>query len=96
MNGTYLLCLIVIQQLLDLLSTEYALRRGLAAEGNPVLRRLMDSLGVIPTLLLTKLLTTGLACYLWAVGSVFWLSVVAIGYSVVILNNLWLISSKKN
>ena len=91
-----LLCLIVVQQVLDLLSTEYALRKGLAAEGNPVLRRLMDSLGIIPTLLLTKGLTVGLAYYLWAIGSTFWLSILAIGYSVVVLNNLWLIFSKKN
>ena len=91
-----LLCLIVVQQVLDLLSTEYALRRGLAAEGNPVLRRLMDSLGIIPTLLLTKLLTTGLACYLWAICSTLWLSILAIGYSIVLLNNLLLIFSNKN
>lgn len=91
-----LLSIVIVQQVLDLLSTEYALRRGLAAEGNPLLRRLMGTLGIIPTLLLTKGLTIGLAVYLWWVDSPLWLSILAIGYSVVVLNNLRLISSKKN
>lgn len=91
-----LLSIVVILQVFDFASTAYALRTQTAAEGNPLLRRLMDWIGVIPTLLLTKVLAAALAVYLWKINSSFWLIVLAVAYTVIVINNLWLIYKKKN
>ena len=49
-----LIITLVVQQVLDVWTTKKALDTGKAKEANGPLRRLMDSVGVMPALLLTK------------------------------------------
>ena len=49
-----LIITLVAQQVLDVWTTKKALDTGKAKEANGPLRRLMDSVGVMPALLLTK------------------------------------------
>jgi hypothetical protein len=45
---------LILLQILDIASTHYALKSGIGAEGNPVLRKLFDRFGHEPVLLAIK------------------------------------------
>jgi hypothetical protein len=58
------LVLIALQILDGILTLSGAVTFGLAAEGNPILRQLMHSIGLIPALLVTKIGCIGLVIIL--------------------------------
>lgn len=88
MTLNYLLLTVVLLQVCDFATTAYGLGKGKATEANPLLAKLMDSIGVWPTLVLTKGLVAGLAVYLWTLGSLPWLIILAIAYAATVLNNV--------
>ncbi|MCD5326775.1 DUF5658 family protein [Chromobacterium piscinae] len=86
MGKLYLLMIIVaIQQLLDVASTCYALRSGIGREANGWLAYLMNYIGVLPTLLLTKLALLA-ACWWLRPPWPGYVVLVAI-YTAVLINN---------
>ena len=58
-----LIAVIAVQQALDVWTTITALNTGRAREANGPLRRLMDRIGVLPTLLSTKLVFGALVVF---------------------------------
>jgi len=59
----FLFVLLVLLQVGDVISTKLALMRPNVIEGNPILARLFDKFGVMPTLLVSKACTIGLLYY---------------------------------
>jgi len=51
-----------LTQIGDFVTTYSALKMG-GSEGNPVVRKLMDTIGVVPTMLLFKMLSVALVYY---------------------------------
>jgi hypothetical protein len=89
-----MLIAVIVLQVFDFATTAYALQTRSAIEANPLMARLMDWIGVIPALILTKGTVIGLAIFLWRIDNMFWLGVLLIAYAVVGLNNLRLITTR--
>ena len=79
--------LIVALQVADVLSTLYAFRNG-AVEANPVMRKLMDTLGTVPGLLLPKVVYGGLVWFYRDALTIEAVAVVAVLYVAVVVNNV--------
>ena len=58
----YLLITLTLLQAADFYTTWYALKSGTGQEANPFVKKLMGTIGVIPTLVLLKM---GLAALAW-------------------------------
>lgn len=87
MTTLHLLYAVLALQVADVLSTLYAFRNR-AVEANPFMKRLMDTLGTVPGLLLPKII---FAVPVWAYRDQFqdWgLWLVIAGYAAVVLNNV--------
>ena len=78
---------IVALQAADVLSTLYAFRHG-AVEANPVMRKLMDTLGTVPGLLLPKVVYGGLVWFYRDALTVEAVAVVTALYVAVVINNI--------
>lgn len=78
---------IVALQVADVLSTLYAFRNG-AVEANPVMRKLMDTLGTVPGLLLPKVVYGGLVWFYRDALTIEAVAVVAALYVAVVVNNV--------
>jgi hypothetical protein len=87
MTAEHALYALALVQLLDVLSTLYAFRNG-AVEANPVMRKLIETLGAVPGLVLPKLVYGGAVWYWRDQFSVWAVSVVCVVYVAVIANNL--------
>jgi len=86
MNYEQFLIAFSLLNLLDMATTVKALKRPGAAEANPIMRKLMDRIGVVPALLLFK---TALIAGLWywpAPELAQWVLMVI--YVVIVINNL--------
>lgn len=90
-----MLYVLILLQLLDVLTTHYALRTGAGTEANPVLRNLFDRFGHEPVLLAIK---GAFIAWLWwaaplleAAGYSWVLYAVAALYVWVVWNNLMVI-----
>ena len=84
-----LLAIVIIQQALDVWTTKVALGTGRAREANGPLRRLMDKIGIMPTLLGTKTLFGALVA-LTVQDTVVWyvvLGLIIALYTWVLFNN---------
>jgi hypothetical protein len=84
-----LLAIVIIQQALDVWTTKVALGTGRAREANGPLRRLMDKIGIMPTLLGTKALFGALVA-LTVQDTVVWyvvLGLIIALYTWVLFNN---------
>jgi len=81
----WLILIVVIQQLLDIASTWYALRTGIGREANSWLARVMGRIGVLPALLLTKLALLA-ACW-WLRPPWLAYAILAVIYTAVLINN---------
>jgi hypothetical protein len=86
MNYEQFLIAFSLLNLLDMATTVKALKRPGAVEGNPIMRKLMDLVGVVPALLLFKAaLIAGLWC--WPAPELAqWVLMVI--YVVIVINNL--------
>lgn len=60
MNTSHLLILLAVLQVVDVASTAYAIRRGIGYEANPVMAWLIDRLGLVLGLLLSKVVMLSL------------------------------------
>ena len=78
---------IVALQAADVISTLYAFRNG-AVEANPVMRKLMETLGTVPGLLLPKVVYGGLVWFYRDALTVEAVAVVAVLYVAVVVNNI--------
>lgn len=58
-----LLGLFIVLQLLDIYTTNKALKTGKASEKNPLMKVLMGKLGIIPAMVIPKVIVIGLALY---------------------------------
>ena len=61
MMSTILLIIFTGLQLVDAYTTRTGLKRGGAREGNPLLLRMMNRLGVVPAIVVSKVAMIGLA-----------------------------------
>jgi len=90
-----LILAIIVLQVADALSTVYFLDRTDLIEANPVLAKLFDLFGHIPTLLLLKGAFAA-AIWYWQDLFAYWaLVAVAAGYVAVVANNVRLIRKHK-
>lgn len=78
---------IVALQAADVLSTLYAFKHG-AIEANPVMRKLMDTLGTVPGLLMPKVIYGGLVWFYRDALTIEAVAVVAAFYVAVVINNI--------
>ena len=91
MNPLYLLILL---QVADIITTIIALR-GPAHESNPILKKIMDRIGVVPALLLVK---GGFIAFLWYYQDMLpepllWL--LCAGYVWIVAHNIYTIKNGK-
>ena len=75
-----LIAILAVQQVLDVYTTSEALKTGRAKEVNPLVRGLMDRVGVMPALVSIKLAFMGL---IWYTQSDHWLYLAVLGWAVV-------------
>ena len=69
-----LLSLYILAHLLDAVLTYVGVNRlGLGAEGNPIVKWLMQNLGVLPSLVVAKALGIGAGVWLYHQHATFWL-----------------------
>ena len=85
---TTLLIALLILQAVDAISTIYLLSREGFAEGNKVLKAIMDRIGVAPTLLIIKGFFVGWVLYFQAEIPLEILGILCAGYLWVIYNNI--------
>ena len=92
------LCIIVffifvVLQVLDVISTHLALKRPGIMEKNPVMRRLMEAVGILPAMIAVKattvLIVAGVFLFIPAVrlGMAIGLGLASVFYSIVVVNN---------
>ena len=92
------LCIIVffifvVLQVLDVISTHLALKRPGIVEKNPVMRRLMDAIGILPAMIAVKavtiLIVAGVFLFIPAlrIGAAIGLGIASVFYVVVVVNN---------
>jgi len=92
------LCIIVffifvVLQVLDVISTHLALKRPGIMEKNPVMRRLMDAIGILPAMNAVKadtiLIVAGVFLFIPAlrIGAAIGLGIASVFYSIVVVNN---------
>lgn len=88
------LYLLILLQVADIVTTIIALQ-GPAHESNPVLKKLMDKIGVLPALLIVKGLAIAFFWYFQAMipQAVFWL--LCAFYVYIVYNNLMTIRKGK-
>lgn len=79
--------IVIALQAADALSTLYAFKHG-AVEANPVMRKLMDTLGTVPGLLLPKVVYGGLVWFYRDALTIEAVAVVAALYVAVVVNNI--------
>ena len=84
---------LIILQVLDLLTTVVALRNPRLAEGNGLLKPLFERFGVLPALVVIKLLAVGWLLYFQDLIPQWTLVVLLLGYCWVVFNNVKLIRS---
>ncbi|AXE31648.1 hypothetical protein DK842_18125 [Chromobacterium phragmitis] len=80
-----LILLVIVQQLLDIASTWYALCTGVGHEANSWLARVMGRIGVLPALLLTKLALLAVCWWLRPPWPAY--AILAAIYTAVLINN---------
>ncbi|MBM2883896.1 hypothetical protein JFK97_05790 [Chromobacterium phragmitis] len=80
-----LIIIVAIQQVLDIASTWYALRTGIGREANSWLARVMERVGFLPALLLTKLALLAACWWLRPPWQAY--AVLAAMYTAVLINN---------
>ncbi|MEO4030682.1 DUF5658 family protein [Chromobacterium vaccinii] len=80
-----LMFIVAIQQLLDIASTWYALRTGIGHEANGWLARVMNNVGVLPALLLTKMALLAACWWLRPPWPAY--AILAAIYTAVLINN---------
>jgi hypothetical protein len=91
MNPLYLL---IALQVADIVTTVIALQ-GPAHESNPILKKIMDRIGVVPTLLIVK---GGFIAFLWyyqATLPVEVLGMLCVFYAWIVVNNIQTIKKGK-
>jgi len=92
------LCIIVffifvVLQVLDVISTHLALKRPGIMEKNPVMRRLMEAVGILPAMIAVKavtiLIVAGVFLFIPAlrIGAAIGLGLASVFYSIVVVNN---------
>jgi hypothetical protein len=86
-TNSLLLYAVLALQALDVASTVWAFRRG-AAEANPIMRGLINALGLWPGLLLPKLLFVALVWDFQAHIQAWGLVLVCLVYAAVVANNI--------
>lgn len=84
MNPLYLLILL---QVADIITTIIALN-GPAHEANPLLKKLMDAIGVVPALMLIKVIMLSFIGYYQAMLPVEVLWALCVFYVLIVVNNL--------
>ena len=89
----YPLYLLFLLQFLDALSTIIALRKPSLVESNPLLAPLFKLFGVLPTMLVGKVLLAAYLFYVQAGIPVQLLWLMSAGYAYVVYNNFKLIRS---
>lgn len=87
--------LICILQVLDVVTTLYCLRKGIGTEANPVMRKLMDAVGVKPALLGMKALVIGVTALSMTTTDTTSLWVLAAISAVVVINNALVIDRSR-
>lgn len=75
-------------QVVDIVTTTLALKTGRAREANPFIRAVMDKLGVIPALVLLKVLMLAPVGYLWVLAPLWLQTTLNLIYLYVVLNNI--------
>ncbi len=83
----YLIYAVLALQVLDVASTLWAFRNG-ATEANPVMRKLIETLGTVPGLLLPKVVFAAAVWYFRPLFAEWALWLVCVGYVAVVANNV--------
>ena len=92
------LCIIVffifvVLQVLDVISTHLALKRPGIMEKNPVMRRLMEAVGILPAMIAVKAVTILIVSAVYfltpalRIGAAVGLGIASVFYVVVVVNN---------
>jgi hypothetical protein len=92
---THIFILICILQVLDVVTTLYCLRKGIGKEANPVMRKLMDAVGVKPALFGMKALVIGVTASSMTTTDTTSLWVLAAISAVVVINNALVIDRSR-
>jgi Domain of unknown function (DUF5658) len=88
--------LLLLLQVSDVGTTAYALKRGIGAEGNPVVAKLIKAMGIIPGLLMVKALLLGPVIYIaYTRDYTQALIVLVVIYAAVVINNVVVIRKLK-
>ena len=92
-----IICVVFVAlQVGDIVSTTLALQKSNVVEGNPIVRWIMDRVGIIPALILSKLVVIGLfgvAVYL-SPYAVYLMGLMSLFYVWVVVNNIKIIQGR--
>lgn len=88
----YLFIIFVVLQIVDAFTTYLCLQRPDRAEGNPAVKWIMDKLGVLPTLIMSKLTIIFVIAYVTFLLDVGWwiyaMFVLCAVYALIAVNNV--------
>lgn len=87
MTVEHLAYLLMALQVADGLTTYLALKKG-AAEGNPIMRKLFEKIGMVPALIITKGALMAIVWHWRDVLGALWLAVFCAVYLAVAVNNV--------